>query len=45
MQTTPDDGLWKIRKRSGQFWQIHPLIRAWNIGTYDETWKDLNKII
>ena len=20
MQATPDDGLWKIRKRSGQFW-------------------------
>ena len=20
MQTTPDDGLWKIRKRLGQFW-------------------------
>ena len=20
MQTTPDDGLWKVRKHSGQFW-------------------------
>ena len=45
MQTVPDDGLWKVWKRSGQFWQIHPPIPTWNEDTYQETWKDLNKII
>ena len=45
MQTTPDDGLWKVRKRLGQFWLIHPPIPNWNQNTYQETWKDLNKII
>ena len=30
MQATPDDGLWRIRKRSGQFWEIHPPIPTWN---------------
>ena len=45
MQETPDDGLWKDQKRSGQFWQIHPPIPTWNKNTYRETWKDPNKII
>ena len=45
MQATPDDGLWKVLKRSGQFWYIHPPISTWNYDTYQETWKDLNKII
>ena len=41
MQTTPDDGLWKVQKRSGNFGtfihQFQPETK--------ETWKDLNKII
>ena len=45
MQTTPDDGLWKVRKRLRQFWWVHLLIPNWNQDTYLETWKDLNKII
>ena len=44
MQTTLDDGLWKDRKRSEKFWQIYPIL-TWNQNTYQETWKDLNKII
>ena len=45
MQVTPDDGLWKVRKRSEQIWSIHPPFPTWNPDTYQETWKDLNKII
>ena len=45
MQATPDDGLWKVRKRLEQFWNIHPLILTWNQDTYQETWNNLNKII
>ena len=45
MQATTDDGLWKVRKHSRQFWLIHPPISAWNQDTYQETWKDLHKII
>ena len=30
MQATPDDGQWNVRKRSGQFWKIHPPIPTWN---------------
>ena len=41
MQAIPDDGLWKVRKRSERFCYIHP---TWNQDTYQETWKDLNKI-
>ena len=44
MQATADDGLWKARKRSGQFW-IHQLIPTWNQDTYHETWKAINNII
>ena len=29
-QATPDDGLWRVRKRSGQFWEIHLPIPTWN---------------
>ena len=39
------DGLWKVRKCSGQFWQIYPPIPTWNQDTYQETWKDIDKII
>ena len=45
MQATPDDGQWKVRKRSEKFLQIHPPIPIWNQDTYQETWKGLNKII
>ena len=45
MQATPDDDLYKVRKRSGQFWKIHPPIPTWNQDTYQETWKDLSEII
>ena len=45
MQATPDDGLWKVRKHSGQFWLIHPPFETWNQDTYQETLKDPNKII
>ena len=45
MQATPDDGLWKARKRWGKFGKIHPPIPTWNQDTYQETWKDPNKII
>ena len=45
MQATPDDGRWKVRKPSGQFWYIHPPIPIWNQDAYQETWKDLPKII
>ena len=45
MQGTADGGLWKVRKRSGQFWWIHLPIQTWNEETYQETWKDHNKII
>ena len=44
MQATLDDGIWKVQKRSGQFWEIHSPIPTWNQDTY-ETWKNLNKII
>ena len=42
MQATPNDGQWKVRKYTGQFWQIHPSIPTWNEDTYQESWKDLN---
>ena len=45
MQVSPDDGLYKIRKFSGQFWKIYPPIPAWNQDIYQETWKALNRII
>ena len=45
MQTTTDDGPWKVPKRSGQFWEIRSPIPTWNQDAYQETWKDLNKII
>ena len=45
MQAIPDDGLWKVQKCLGQFWLIHLPIPTWNQDTYQETWKDLNKII
>ena len=45
MQATFDDGLWKVRKRSGQFLFIHPLIPTWNQDIKPKTWKDLDKII
>ena len=45
MQPTPDDSLWKVRKQLGQFWLIHPPIPTWNHDPYQETWKDLNKIV
>ena len=45
MQVTPDDGLWKFRKRLGEFWKIHTPIPTWKQDTSQETWKDLNKII
>ena len=44
MQATTDDGLWKVRKRFGQFWLNNPPIPTWNQDTYQKTWKDL-KII
>ena len=44
MQETPDDGLWMVQKRLGQFWFIHPQIPNWNQDTYQEIWKDLNII-
>ena len=45
MHATPDDGLRKVGKHSEQFWQIHSPIPAWNQDSYQETWKNLNKII
>ena len=39
-QATPDDGLWSIRKRSAQFWEIHLSISTWNLDTYLKTRKD-----
>ena len=45
MQAAPDDCLWKVQKRLGQFWEILPLIPTWNQDTYLETWKGLIKII
>ena len=45
MQTTTNDGLWKVRKFSGQFWYIHPPIPTSNQDTYQKTWKDPNNII
>ena len=39
MQLTPDDGLWKVGKRSGQFWYIHQPNLNWNQDPYQETWK------
>ena len=42
---TPDDGLWNVQKHSGKFWEIHTPIPTYNQDTYQETWKDLNKII
>ena len=45
MQTTPDNGLWKVRKSSGQFWYIHLPISTENKDTSQETWKDPNKNI
>ena len=45
MQATSDDCSWKVRKHLGQFWKIHPPIPTWNQDTYQEAWKDLNKII
>ena len=47
MQATPDDGLWKVWKRSEQFFffLINSPIPTWNQDTYQETWKDLNEII
>ena len=29
-QATPDDGLRRVRNRSGQFWEIHLPIPTWN---------------
>ena len=40
-QVTPDDGLWRVRKCTGQFCEIHLPIPTWNKDTYLETWKDL----
>ena len=40
-QATPNVGLWRVQKRSGQFWEIHLPIPTWNKGIYQETWKDL----
>ena len=45
MQATSDDGQWKVRKHSGQFWYTHPPIKTWNQDTYQEIWTDLNKTI
>ena len=45
MQATPDDGLWKVRKRSRKVGQIPPPIPTWNQDTYQETWKDPDKIL
>ena len=45
MQATSADGLWKVQKHFGQFWYVNPPIPTWNQDTYQETWKDLNKII
>ena len=36
MQATPDDGLWKVWKRTGEFWSIHPRIPTWNQNTCQE---------
>ena len=44
MQATPDDGVWNVRKRSGQFCFIPPPIPT-RIQDTKETWKDLDKII
>ena len=30
MKATPDDGLWKVQKFSGQFWSIHSAIPTWS---------------
>ena len=45
MQATPGDNLWKVQKCLGQFWLIHPPSPTWNQDSYQETWKDLNKIV
>ena len=42
MQATPDDGIWRVRKRTRQFWKIQPLIPTWNQDSYQETRKDPN---
>ena len=45
MQVSSDDGLWKVWKGLEKFWQIYPPTPTWSQDTYQETWKDLNKII
>ena len=40
-QVTPDNGLYRVQKHSGQFWEIHLPIPTWNSDTFLKTWKDL----
>ena len=35
----------RLESAWGNFWEIHPVIPTLNQDTYQETWKDLNKII
>ena len=45
LSSAENNGLWKVRKRSGQFWLIQPTIPTWNQNTCQGNLKDPNNII
>ena len=45
MQATPDDGLWKSKSTQDHLCKFIHQFQTEIKDTYQETWKDLNKVI